>query len=348
MRAAAACVRPPEVVALFAGMSARIRILAVCFAILTLPGVAEAQREHRVRPGQSLARIARRYEVSVANLAAANDLRRTAQLRPGMTLRIPEHGVHYVARGETLATIARRNDCSVADLRRANRLRSDNLRAGQRLTLPGFDDVEERAQTARRWGRPRSPGVAHLYRRSIDRRLRVRLVDSRGRARRTARRRLRELMRANRASRRRLGPLPPTRLIEILARTSDHFGGRLVTIVSGYRGAGGNTRATSRHTSGNALDIRIQGVPNTAVRDYLRQTFRNVGIGFYPRSHFVHIDVRERSSYWVDWSGPGESPRYQRRGDDPPEDADPEETESTGMPSPAAPSDEPEAPEEGG
>ncbi|MCB9591787.1 MAG: LysM peptidoglycan-binding domain-containing protein [Sandaracinaceae bacterium] len=300
-----------------------------------MPAAAEAQREHTVRPGQSLARIASRYEVSVDNLAAANQLRRNAQLRPGQTLRIPERGVHYVGRGETLAAIARQHECSVAALRSANRLRSDSLRLGQRLLLPGFDSVPERQEAARQWGRPRSPGVASLYRRTIDRRLRVRLVDSRGRARTTARRRLQELMRANPRDHARLGPLPPPRLIEMLARVSDHFGGREITIVSGYRGAGRYTRASSQHTSGNALDIRIRGVPHTELRDYLRETFQNVGVGFYPRSHFVHIDVRSRSSYWVDWSGPGEAPEYQRAGEAPPADATPAETARTQMPGPA-------------
>lgn len=283
--------------------------------VLALAAPAAAQREHTVRSGQSLARIAARYEVSVENLAAANQLRRGAQLRPGQTLRIPEHGVVYVGHGETLASIARRNDCSVADLRRANRLRTDALRLGQRLVLPGFDDVRERQQAARQWGQPRAPGVASLYRQTLERRLRVRLVDSRGRARTTARRRLQELMRASPRGSRRLGPLPPARLIEILARVSDHFGGREISIVSGYRGEGRYTRASSRHTSGNALDIRVRGVPNTEVRDYVRATFDNVGVGYYPRSHFVHVDVRDRSDYWVDRSAPGEAPDYEEPGE---------------------------------
>lgn len=282
----------------------------IALALLAAPALA--QREHRVRSGQSLARIARRYDVSVGNLAAANSLARGASLRPGQVLRIPERGVHYVASGETLASIARQHDCRVRDLQQANRLRGGSLRIGQRLQLPGFDSVRTRSRAERRWGRPRSPGVVTLYRRSMDRRLRVRLVDRRGRARRVARRRLQEMMRTVHG-RRALGPLPPSRLVEILARISDHFGGRMLTIVSGYRGAGGYTRESSRHISGNALDLRVQGVPNTVLRDYVRETFNHVGVGFYPRSHFIHLDVRGRDAYWVDRSAPGEAPRYDRR-----------------------------------
>ena len=69
---------------------------------LLLGGVAHAQATHVVRPGQSLARIARRYHVSVGDLAAANGLASSASVRPGQELRIPEAGVAYVRAGETL------------------------------------------------------------------------------------------------------------------------------------------------------------------------------------------------------------------------------------------------------
>jgi hypothetical protein len=34
-----------------------------------------------------------------------------------------------------------------------------------------------------------------------------------------------------------------------------------------------------------------------------------VGVGVYPSSGFVHIDVRDRSYFWVDASGPGKRNR---------------------------------------
>jgi hypothetical protein len=122
---------------------------------------------------------------------------------------------------------------------------------------------------------------------------------------------------------------PPQRLLEVVARISDHFGGRVVNVVSGIRHAGGYTRESSQHTRGHAMDIRIDGVPNTELRDYAR-TFDGLGVGYYPRSTFVHIDVRDRSAYWVDWSRPGEPPRYQRRGEPPPSDASADEATSAG------------------
>lgn len=102
------------------------------------------------------------------------------------------------------------------------------------------------------------------------------------------------------------GPKIHPRLIRLLAQVSDAFGGREVRIVSGYR-----TRSwvnASKHKEGRALDFSIPGVPNEALRDYLR-TLPDVGVGYYPNSSFVHLDVREGNIYWVDYAGPGEPPR---------------------------------------
>lgn len=97
------------------------------------------------------------------------------------------------------------------------------------------------------------------------------------------------------------------RLIAMIALASDEFGGRAIRIVSGYREA--SYAPDSKHKSGQALDFSIPGVPNEALRDYLR-TLNDVGIGFYPNSTHVHLDVREKTTYWVDYSFPGERPHY--------------------------------------
>lgn len=298
-------------------------VLGLLAALILTPGLALAQRIHVVRSGQSLARIAQRYQVRVSDLAAANGLATNAALRPGQELQVPEAGVAYVQRGQTLSDIARHAGCSVDELVRLNRLRSPTgLRIGQRLVLPSYEPPRggrgARAEQPR-WGRPRNPGVATFYRVSTRQRTRIRLVDRRGRAPRAAIQRLALVMRPRDARPRERFDNPPARLLEVLARISDHFGGRVVHVVSGFRHAGGYTRESSQHTHGHAIDIRIDGVPNTELRDYVR-TFDRVGVGYYPRSTFVHIDVRDRSTYWVDWSRPGEAPRYQRRGEAPPSD----------------------------
>jgi hypothetical protein len=35
-----------------------------------------------------------------------------------------------------------------------------------------------------------------------------------------------------------------------------------------------------------------------------------VGVGYYPNSSFVHVDVRSQNTQWVDRSSPGERPEY--------------------------------------
>lgn len=312
---------------------ALLLLTTVTFVSLDVMPLSAQQRMHTVRGGQSLARIAQRYGVRISDLAAVNGLATGAALRTGQELTIPEAGVAYVQRGQTLSDIARQASCSVDDIVRLNRLRDGrSLRVGQRIVLPGYEPPRGghgRNADQPRWGRTRNPGVVNFYRIATRQRTRLRLVDPRGRASRTAIRRISEVMRPRDARRSERFPTPPARLVEVIARISDHFGGRTVQVTSGFRHAGGYTRETSQHTSGHAMDIHIDGVPNTELRDYVR-TFDRVGVGYYPRSNFVHVDVRQRSAYWVDWSRPGEPPQFQRRGEAPPSDVVGAERETAG------------------
>lgn len=319
------------------------------------PPAVQAQRQHTVRQGQNLARIAKRYQVDVHALMAANRLQRDAHLQPGTVLVVPDPNEIYVRHGESLNSIARDRRVAVEELASANRLRPGAaLREGQRLVMPGYS--EPGATVPRGWGRARRPGIATFQLGGPrPRRVRVRLVDWRGRVPRTAVARVELLMRP-RDSHTRLNP--PQRLLKLLARVSDHFGGRTVHVMSGVRVAGGYTSARSRHTLGHAMDLRIDGVPNTALRDYCR-TLPQAGVGYYPRSTFVHLDVRDESAYWVDWSRHGEAPQYQRPGqsvpadvqgeqqrdeDEATSDSDPALETDNGAPAPAEPSAAP-APE---
>ncbi len=102
---------------------------------------------------------------------------------------------------------------------------------------------------------------------------------------------------------------PSPRLALLLAAISDHFGGREIWIISGFREVGGRTRETSRHVRGQATDVRVDGVSKRALWDYCL-SLRATGCGLYPNSTFVHVDVREAEAQWVDWSGPGRRARY--------------------------------------
>ncbi len=102
------------------------------------------------------------------------------------------------------------------------------------------------------------------------------------------------------------GPRIDPKLIRLIASISDKFGGREMRIVSGYRTK--SFVAASKHKEGKAIDFSIPGIPNEVLRDYLR-TIKGVGVGYYPNSSFVHLDVRGYNSYWVDYAGPGEAPK---------------------------------------
>jgi uncharacterized protein YcbK (DUF882 family) len=97
------------------------------------------------------------------------------------------------------------------------------------------------------------------------------------------------------------------RLARHLVGISRHFHSPVV-VVSGYRAVSRSGRRRSYHLQGMAADIYVDGVPSIEVRD-LAVASRIEGIGFYPSSGFIHLDVRPRRFWWVDYSRPGHSDR---------------------------------------
>ena len=98
------------------------------------------------------------------------------------------------------------------------------------------------------------------------------------------------------------------RLLWYLYLIGHHFDSEL-QVLSGLRA---NERKSSRHHNGHAVDFRVAGVSPKEVWEYCKKTFPLVGIGYYPKSKFVHLDVGRDShqAYWVDSSGSGESAQY--------------------------------------
>ncbi len=106
-------------------------------------------RIHKVRRGESLARIASRYGTSVGHLQKVNGIRNRNRIYPGQRLRVPATGgartataaptrttEHRVRRGETLSGIAGRYGTSVSSLQRLNRLSNRNrIYPGQPLKI---------------------------------------------------------------------------------------------------------------------------------------------------------------------------------------------------------------------
>jgi uncharacterized protein YcbK (DUF882 family) len=97
------------------------------------------------------------------------------------------------------------------------------------------------------------------------------------------------------------------RLFDLLHDLTAALGraGAEIDIVCGYRTPWSNEflrRTTSgvamhsQHIEGKAIDIRIPGVPTAEVRDAALRLHRG-GVGYYPQSQFVHVDVG-RVRHW--------------------------------------------------
>jgi hypothetical protein len=97
-------------------------------------------------------------------------------------------------------------------------------------------------------------------------------------------------------------------LLDRLRAIADHFPGHVIEIVSAYRP---DARDGSRHRLGRAIDLRVRDVAVSELDAFLR-TIEGTGVGLYPTTDFVHVDVRSRSAHWIDVSGPGEAPSLVR------------------------------------
>jgi uncharacterized protein YcbK (DUF882 family) len=91
------------------------------------------------------------------------------------------------------------------------------------------------------------------------------------------------------------------RLFDLLSDLTAAVGrpGTEIDIVCGYRTPWSNEflrRTTvgvakdSQHIRGEAIDIRIPGVPTARLRDAALALHRG-GVGYYPQSQFVHVDL---------------------------------------------------------
>lgn len=221
---------------------------------------------------------------------------------------------HTVYAGQTLGKIARRYRVSIEDLCRVNNIpRGVRLKPGQKLVIPDEHFHEPSvvaAKASNKWqdyvAKPRRKGFVVLD--TPTKHWKGFVLAARGRILPKAQEGIEKTFASWRTGQRH--PIEP-RLIRLLVTISDNFGGRPIRVVSGYRER--SYAVESKHKVGRALDFSIPGIPNAAVRDYLR-TLTDVGVGYYPNSTHVHVDVREAAAYWVDTAKPGEPPKYARHG----------------------------------
>jgi uncharacterized protein YcbK (DUF882 family) len=193
------------------------------------------------------------------------------------------------------------------------------MAAAQNAKATPRPDARMRAASGRREtravakGAPRAQaaprtGPVELYSVNSRESLLLRLRDDRGRPLKGVQKRFDHFLRCHHTNVQH--PMSP-RLVRVLYQVGRHFPGHRVEVVSGYRHPSVAKNPHSPHMQGLACDFRVPGVRNADLRDYLRRDFQKVGVGYYPNSSFVHLDVRkDKSAFWIDYSGPGDRAVY--------------------------------------
>lgn len=258
--------------------------MALALGVALAPRVARADVDHIVAKGHTLEAIAARYHVTKRAILEKNPGMSPSRLQPGDVLTIP------------------------------------TPKAGAK-TAAGVDKDPKRTGAADKGGkpaepktyaqRPKTPGVLKVKRLATNEEYTFTLPKG-FKFTPTTLRAFEKMMRAPSGV---SHPVEP-RLMALLRVVSNHFGGRPIEVVSGFRPfTTTQYNPHSNHNHGKAIDFRVVGVPNEVLRDYCR-TLRNTGCGYYPNSVFVHMDARDKPAFWIDYSKPGEAPKYHAPGVD--------------------------------
>ena len=80
-------------------------------------------------------------------------------------------------------------------------------------------------------------------------------------------------------------------VLAILVSVARQWPGRVIDIVSGFR-APPFGAPHSKHFIGHAIDLRVEGVKTSKLRDFVWQNHHKVGVGYYLDEDFVHVDWR--------------------------------------------------------
>ncbi len=100
---------------------------------------------HTVERGETVASIAKLYDINADTVRYANALSEKATLKPGQTLLIlPVNGIiHTVKRGQNLSAIADLYNVPVDAISTQNQIQGGYLLAGQELIIPGGKPIVE-------------------------------------------------------------------------------------------------------------------------------------------------------------------------------------------------------------
>ncbi|MEN8164829.1 MAG: LysM peptidoglycan-binding domain-containing protein [Acidobacteriota bacterium] len=144
-------------------------ILAAVEAIPVWSPPQPAYATHRVRRGETLSHIARRYGTSINAIMRSNNLRSANRIWPGQRLKVPTSkggviasaasfnpvsGTHTVRRGDSLYSIARAYRTTVDRIRRDNNLKSNTIHPGKKLKVAAGSRSDLKRYTVKKGDTP--------------------------------------------------------------------------------------------------------------------------------------------------------------------------------------------------
>jgi len=296
---------------------------------------------HTVQHGQTLNKIASAYGVGVGEIKKAGNLKDGDVIQPGQKVLVPgakkvvgvpgtplsgaeaaaagnavvsgklvKAGVlHTVMPGQTLWDISKAYGKKVDAILKANSLTNMNMiKMGMKLIIPGATKVVAVPCSKKGSLVYLQPVTFHRIHTGETKALSLFTPD--GKINKVTSKVFQGMMFDHRTNKEHK---IHSRLIYLVAKVAEHFEFKTLIIYSGYRAYDKEQQTKeSKHNVGRAIDFSVEGVSNWKLMKYCR-TFTNVGVGYYPRSYFVHLDVREQDAFWIDYSGPGQKPKYGKK-----------------------------------
>ena len=112
-------------------------ILPLLVLLLGIASYSYADLTHTIKKGDTLSKIAKRNKVSINEIRAMNNLKKSAKLKPGRILIVKKTGPksYTVKKGDSIYRIAKRFNIDADLLKDINELDTEKLKTGQKLFL---------------------------------------------------------------------------------------------------------------------------------------------------------------------------------------------------------------------